>query len=267
METPFTMPGLKEMMDQFSNVQKNNYESFKQNMNSFMGDKNPMNMFFTDKMSDNALVSVFSEAMDLMRNTTQGMIDISAMLMPGLDGSGQANPEEFFKKHIPGLPARIMKKLLEIPPVGITRPYQEKINMALDKMAMFNSATMDFLYCSMLPVEEATLFTFREIAKQSETLKSPEDVQKVYNLWIKALEKEYQDLFKTDRYKGVIAKIFSTMAEFRGAYRELVLDLIQLAGLPFGREVDELCKDVIAMKRKMKEFESQLKKMTDKAEL
>jgi hypothetical protein len=150
--------------------------------------------------------------------------------------------------------------------VGITRPYQEKINMALDKMSVFNSAAMDFIYCSMLPVEEATLFTFREIAKQSENLKSPEDVQIVYNLWIKALEKEYQDLFKTDRYKGVIARIFNTMAEFKGAYRELVLDLIQLAGLPFGREVDELCKDVFAMKRKMKEFESQLKKMTEKAE-
>lgn len=57
------------------------------------------------------------------------------------------------------------------------------------------------------------------------------------------------------------------MAEFKGADRELVLDLIQLAGLPFGRKVDELCKDDFAMKRKMKEFESQLKKMSEKAGL
>lgn len=264
MDTPFTMPGLKAMMDQFSDMQKNNYESFKKNMNDIMGEKNPMGSFFTDKTSDHAMASVFSEAIDLMRNAAQGMMDVSEMLMPGLSADGQSNPEEFFNKHLPELPARIMKKLLEIPPVGITRPHQEKVNMALDKMAMFNSAAMDFLHSTLLPVEEATLFTFREIAKQSETLKSPEDVQKVYNLWLKALEKEYQNLFKTDRYKTVIARIFNAMGEYRSANKELVLDLIQMAGLPFGREVDELCKDMYTMKKKMKEFESQLKILSEK---
>lgn len=268
MDTQFKMPGLKEMMDQYSEMQKKNMESFQKSMNDFMGGKNPMAMFFPDKGADTAgshpLASVFSEITDLMKNAAQGMMDMSQLLTPGTDGS--MNPEDFFKKQLPGFPAFALKKLLEIPPVGLTRPHQEKINMALDKMAMFHSAANEFLYCTLLPVEEATLFTFREIAKQSANFKTADDVQKAYELWIKTLEKEYQDLFKTDRYKGVIARIFSAMGDFRGAYRELMLDLIQLAGLPFGREVDEMAKDMYAMKKKMKEFETQLKKMSEKKE-
>lgn len=268
MDTQFKMPGLKEMLDQYSEMQKKNLESFQKSMNDFMGGKNPMAMFFPDKsagtVGDHPLASVFSEITDLMKNAAQGMMDMSQLLTPGMGTAGSMNPENYFGKQLPGMPAFVMKKLLEIPPVGLTRPHQEKINMALDKMAMFNSAATDFLHCTLLPVEEATLFTFREIAKQSASFKTPEDVQKAYGLWIKTLEKEYQDLFKTDRYKGVIARIFSSMGEFRGAYRELMLDLIQLAGLPFGREVDEMAKDMFAMKKKMKEFEAQLKKMSEK---
>ena len=265
MDPQFAIPGLKDMMDQYSTLQKKNFDAFKKTMNDFMGEKNPLNAFCADKTSDHVLGSFFKDSLDLMRNATQGMMDVSELLIPGLNGNDPMDMEEYFKKKLPGIPAQIMKKMLEIPPVGITRPYQEKINTALDKMAGFHSATMDFLYCTMLPVEEATLFTLRELAKQSESMKSPEDMKKIYDTWIKALEQEYQDLFKTDRYKRVIAKIFNAMGEFRGAYRELVLDMIHLAGLPFGREVDDLCKDVFTMKKKMKEFETQLKKMSEKA--
>jgi hypothetical protein len=267
MDSQFTLPGLKEMMNQFNEMQKKNVETFQKGMNDFMGGKNPMNALFTDKTANHPLTPVFSEAVELMRNAAQGMMDIYGLLTPGLSGEGAANPEDYFRKQLPGIPAQILKKLLEIPPVGLARPHQEKVNMALDKMGMFNSAATDFLYCTLLPIEEATLFTFREMTRQSENFKSPEDVKKAYDLWIKALEKEYQELFKTDRYKGVIARIFNSMGEFRGAYRELVLDLIQMAGLPFGREVDDLCKDMIAMKRKMKDMENQIKKLTEKTAL
>ncbi len=265
MDTQFTLPGMKDMMDQIGDMQKKTYESYQKNMDTLMGGNNPMNMFFSDKAKEHPLASVFSEAVDMMRQAAQGMMDVSRMVMP--DGTLNPGDPDAFKKHATELPAKILKKMLDIPPVGITRPHQEKVNAALDKMAVFNHSAMDFLYCTLLPVEEATLFTFREIAKQAESLKSPEDVRKVYDLWIKALEKEYQDLFKTDRYKTVIARIFNSMGEFRGAYRELVLDLIQLAGLPFGREVEELSKDMFAMKKKMKEFETQLKKISEKIDL
>jgi hypothetical protein len=267
MDKPFEIPGMKEMLDQISDLQKKNYESFKQTVTGMMGQGNPMAMFEKNIGADNPLASAMSETVDMMRNAAQGMIDITEMIMPGMNDEATNDPQAFFQKHLPGLPTRIMKKILEIPPVGLTRPHQEKINLTLDKMGMFHSAAMDFLYSTMLPVEEATLMTFREMGKKAETLKSPEDMQKVYELWIKSLEKEYQEMFKTDRYKRVVARVFNSMAEMRSAYRELFLDMLQIAGLPFGKEVDELCKDMFAMKRKMKEFETKLNRMTETSEL
>lgn len=247
MNNPFAFPGCSEMMSQINAFQKDHADRMMKTVNDAFGDKNPM-------------VEGFSEFSDTLQNTFKGLLDISKMVMPDLSQEGK-NPFVLFVDHLPEIPAQIMKKLLEIPPVGITRPYQEKINMVLDKLALYNAAAMEFLYCTFVPVEEATRMTIKEIMKQSESMKSLEDSQKLYEKWLKLLEEEYQSLFKTDRYKHVIAKIMSAMGEYRAASRELVLDLIHLSGLPFGREVEELSKDVFDLKKKIKTMEAQMKKM------
>jgi hypothetical protein len=94
-------------------------------------------------------------------------------------------------------------------------------------------------------------------------MKSPDDMKRMYDQWIKTLESEYQGLFQTERYKKVIARIFNSMGEFRAAYRELSFDLVHFAGLPGGREVDDMCKDMLAMKKKMKELDVKVKKLTE----
>jgi hypothetical protein len=51
------------------------------------------------------------------------------------------------------------------------------------------------------------------------------------------------------------------MSEFRAASRELMLDMIHLVGLPGGREVEELSRDVYELKKKIKAMDAQIKKM------
>jgi hypothetical protein len=267
METQFTMPGFSEMMEQVTAIQKNSIEIAIKTVEKAMGENNPLSLFCFGSAMDNPVIAGCSEFMDIMQNAVKGMLGISELFIPVLNGNGNGNtnPLSFMNQNMTELPARIIQKLLEIPPVGITRPYQEKINHALNKMTMFHTAAMDFLYCTFLPVEEATVITFKEMVKQAETLKSPEDMKKIYDQWIKTLEHEYQGLFKTDRYKTVIARIFNAMGEFRAATRELTLDLVHLSGLPGGKEVDELCKDMFAVKKKMKGFEKQLKQLSESA--
>ncbi|MBU1171394.1 MAG: hypothetical protein KKD44_17715 [Proteobacteria bacterium] len=260
METNFVLPGFTEMMSQINTFQKENVDRMMAAMNEGLGGKNPMNIFSSEKMADYSMTGGFSDFFDIMQKTTRGMLDISRILMPALSGDGK-NPMGMFMENLPEIPAQIIKKLLEIPPVGITRPYQEKINQALDKLGMYNTAAMEFLYCTCIPLEEATRMTLTEIMKKSDSVKSMDDAQKIYEKWLKILEEEYQALFKTDRYKHVLAKIMNAMGEYRAASRELILDIMHLAGLPFGREVDELCKDVFTLKKKIKELEATLKRM------
>jgi hypothetical protein len=266
MDNQFTIPGLSEMIEQMTLMQKNSYETVKKSMEEVMAQNNPLGLFCSNTMVDNPLAGACSDFLDILRNSSKSAYEIAEMLVPPFGQKGDDDSYHFITRNLMELPSKIMKKLLEIPPVGITRPYQEKVNQALDKMNLFHAAAMDFVYCSFLPVEEATMITFREMMKHAEALKSPEDMKHVYEKWIKTLEHEYQDMFKTDRYKKVIARIFNSMAEFRSAYRELILDLTHLAGLPGGREVDDLCKDMFAMKKKMKEMERQIKQLTENAE-
>lgn len=262
MDSQDTMPGFSEMMEKIMEVQKNNVETIKKSMIVMTG-KTPLNWVSPEMKKDHSFSDVGSQFLEMMNNVSRGMFDMFELFIPVTDGEGDKNPMDFMTRNMTELPARMMKKLLEIPPVGITRPYQEKINHSLDKITSFHSAAMDFLYCTFLPVEEATMITLREMAKQSETMNSPEDMKNVYDKWIKTLEHEYQSLFKTERYKKVIARIFSELGEFRSSYRELTVDLVHLSGLPGGKEVDGLCKDMFAMKKNMKEFERQLKQISE----
>lgn len=260
MEQQYKIPGFSDFMTQMETYQKEAMEQMSKTMGEIFGEKNPMNIFNAEKLNENPVMGSVSDFLDIMQNTTKGMIELSEIMMPGLSKNG-TNPMSSFFENLHELPGEIMKKVLEIPPVGITRPYQEKINKALDKLAVFNTAAMEFMYCTLVPFEEATRMTLKEIVKQSESVASLEDAQKVYEKWLKIMEAEYQSLFKTDRYKHVLARIISAMAEYRAASRELILDLIHLSGLPFGREVDELCKDVFELKKKIKILENQIKKM------
>ncbi|GAB6095822.1 hypothetical protein JCM14469_20750 [Desulfatiferula olefinivorans] len=240
--------GWTEMMGAIGAFQKDAVDRMVKTMTDSLGEQHPMAMFvYPEGMSDLA---------EAARNTTRGMLEIAGMLMPGLDADGGP-----FTENISEIPARIMKKLLEIPPVGITRPYQEKINRALDKLTGFHTAAQEFVACTCVPLEEATRMTLKEIVKQAEAVKSPQDIQKIYERWLHILEDEYQALFKTDRYKTVLARTISAMSEFRAAGRELMLDLIHLSGLPCGREVEELSRNVYELKKKIKAMDAQIKKM------
>lgn len=255
-------PGLTDMFSQFTLFQKDAMKQMASSMNDVFGEKNPMATFCTATTGENPIVSGISEYLDAMQKSMKGMIDMAEIMMPLLTKTDMGSFSSFAES-LPGMPGKMIKKILEIPPVGLTRPYQEKINNALDKWALFNTAAMEFMATTFVPMEEATRMTLKEIVKKSEAMRTPEDAQKIYEKWLKIMENEYQDLFKTDRYKKVIAKIFSALGEFRAASRELTLDLIHLAGLPFGREVDELCKDVFDLKKKIKVMEAQIKKMED----
>lgn len=255
-------PGLMDMFSQFNTFQQDAMKKMTASMTDLFGHKNPMAAFYSGKNVDNPIVSGMSEYLDVMQKGVKGMIDMTEVMMPMMTKNDMASFSAFVES-LPEMPGKIIKKILEIPPVGLTRPYQEKINNALDKWAMFNTAAMEFMATTFVPLEEATRMTLKEIVKQTEAIKTPEDAQKIYEKWLKIMENEYQALFKTDRYKHVIAKIFSAMGEFRAASRELILDMIHLAGLPFGREVDELCKDVFDLKKKIKVLEAQIKKMEE----
>jgi hypothetical protein len=244
--------GWTDMVSTIGAFQKEAVDQIVKTMQGSLGDHGPMGMFGASEG--------VSDLIDAAQNTTRGLLDIAGMMMPGLDAQGKFDGRLFSEK-FPEIPSRIMKKLLEIPPVGITRPYQEKINKTLDKLSGFHTAALEFVACTCVPLEEATRMTLKEIVKQAETVKSPEDVQKIYEKWLHILENEYQALFKTDHYKTILARTISAMSEFRAASRELMLDMIHLVGLPGGREVEELSRDVYELKKKIKAMDAQIKKM------
>lgn len=238
MEKNFALPGFTEMTSKINAFQKENFDRIMKTVNETFGEKNPMKMFYPGKTADNTMPGNFSEFIDITEKMFKGMMEISTAMMPGLSNDDK-NSMNIFTKNMPETSVQIMKKLLENLPEGTSWAYKEKINKVLDKLAVYNTAAIGFFSCTFIPVEEDAQIKITEIINQAKSVKSPQEIQDLCTKWLKIIEDGYKSLLKADRYKDILEKSFIALDEYRSATEELVLEIIQLSGLPINKKEEK----------------------------
>ncbi len=185
--------------------------------------------------------------------------------MTGATATGEPeNMAEFVKqttKTFYESQAEDLRKILNVPQLGLNRYYQERVNKAIEKASDYQSALTEFLQLLMIPVEKSYYGVQEEIAKMEKEGKAAiKDSRALYQLWIQKLEDHYMALLRSDDYMNTRTETLNKLHDFRAARAEFFMDLLQNLPIPTNRDMDELYKDLHVLKKRVKELERKVKR-------
>ena len=150
------------------------------------------------------------------------------------------------------------RQFLNIPQLGLTRVYQERLNRAVDKFNLFQLVGSEFLYLLYLPVEKSLQVMGEKLQKLSKEGNLSEDFKEHYNTWIKILEGHYMTLFRSPDYTQALSKALNAMEDFIVAKQEFLNDVLKAFPIPTSEDMDEVYKELYFLKKKVKGLERKL---------
>ncbi len=144
-----------------------------------------------------------------------------------------------------------LRQYFNVPQLGLLRFHQEKLNQAADQFNRVTTEVGAFLHLFALPIEKSLTVMQDELSRMSDEGRLPENPKDYYNMWIKILEGHYMTLFKSSDYVEALGKTIETLSEFMAIRQEVFEDLLQTVPVPTQREVDELYKEIYALKKRI----------------
>jgi hypothetical protein len=151
------------------------------------------------------------------------------------------------------------RQYLNIPQLGLTRFYQEKMNRAVDKYNILQTAMAEFSRLLFLPISRSLGVMQEKLGEMADAGELPEDAKSYYHMWIKIMEGHYMTLFQSPEYIKSLDNTLQTLCEFSAAKNDIVEDLINALPIPKQKEMDELYKEIYLMKKRLKTLEKQKK--------
>jgi hypothetical protein len=149
-----------------------------------------------------------------------------------------------------------LRKFFNIPQLGLTRFYQERMIRSVDKFNIFQSNLTEFLRLLSLPMEKSFQILQENLTELADKGNLPEDSKSYYQMWIKILEGHYMTLFQSSEYTNILNKTLLSMSEFSEAKKELLQDtLLYMLPVPTQKEMDELYKEIYLLKKRIKALE------------
>jgi polyhydroxyalkanoate synthesis regulator phasin len=148
------------------------------------------------------------------------------------------------------------RKLLHIPQLGLTRFYQERANLAVEKFSKFQSAINEFLVVLLKPTGKAFQEMQDEVRRLSEQGEDIlQDTKKYYQLWMKKMEDQYLKLLRSPEYTESLGKTLAALKDYRVAREQWMVDLLQDVPVPTNKDMDELYKELYELKKKIRKLE------------
>jgi class III poly(R)-hydroxyalkanoic acid synthase PhaE subunit len=147
------------------------------------------------------------------------------------------------------------RQFFRIPQLGLTRTYQEKLNLAVDTSNRFQSTLAEFLRLLALPFNRALAVMQERMGDLAEKGELPEDSQVYYRMWIKVLEGHFMTLFQTPEYVETLGRTITALADFSKA-RDAVLEaMLQSFPVATRTELDDLAREVYELKKRFRRLE------------
>jgi hypothetical protein len=153
---------------------------------------------------------------------------------------------------------REFRKFLGMPQVGLTRAYQRRLNEAIDKFNIYNTALTEFYSILWLPMEKSFQIFHQELAALAEQGKTPTNARDYYKIWLKILEDRYMSLFRSEDYNERLARTLNAMAEFAIARERAMEDALQGTPVTTAKDMDEVYRELYELKKRVKTLEKRL---------
>jgi hypothetical protein len=150
------------------------------------------------------------------------------------------------------------RQYFKIPPLGLTRFYQERFNEMLDKHNIFETMLAEFFSILYLPIEKSFKVFQEKLQQMAEEGNLPQEAKECYAIWIKILEGHYISLFKSKEYTGTLHRTLNTLEDFIIVRNRMLEDFLQMLPVVTQKEMEELYKEFHVLKKRVKELEKQL---------
>jgi hypothetical protein len=150
------------------------------------------------------------------------------------------------------------RQYFQIPPLGLTRYYQERMNRLTDQANVLNASLSEFLYLLYLPMEKSLKVLQDKVEELSKEGNTPDKAKDYYNLWVKILEGHYMNLFKSPEYLASFREMLSQAENYVTAKNEVLQDILQSLPVPTNRDMDNIYKDLYLLKKRVKILEKEL---------
>lgn len=154
-----------------------------------------------------------------------------------------------------------LRKVLNIPQLGLTRYYQEHVARAIEEYNDFQITMTNFVNLLTEPLIETT----EKVREQVKTTREGgeelvKDAKEQYKLWINKLEEAYLELLKSPEYTSALTEVLKALRDYKVSRQQLLIDLFQDLPVPTHKDMDELYKELYYLKKRVKELEKRGKK-------
>jgi len=151
-----------------------------------------------------------------------------------------------------------LRQYLKIPPLGMTRFYQERFNDFLDRHNLFETTLAEFLSILYLPMEKSFKVLQEKLQQRAEEGNLPYDTKESYAMWVKILEGHYMNLFKSREYTDALHRTLNKLEDLLIAKDNAMYDFLQMLPVATHRDLDDLYKEFHLLKKRVKELEKRL---------
>lgn len=148
-----------------------------------------------------------------------------------------------------------LQQIFNIPQIGLTRLYQEKVNHANEKYCRFQTAMGNFCLMLSMPLERAYQQLQEQLTQSAKQEPLPEDAKYYYDSWIKILESQYHELLNSAEYIQTLARTLDSMNAFVGAREAVITDALKALPIPSNSDMDALYREIYQLKKRIKSIE------------
>jgi len=150
-----------------------------------------------------------------------------------------------------------LRQYLKIPPLGLTRFYQERFNDMLDKHNIFQTTLAEFLSILYLPMEQSFQVLQDKLREMAEQGNLPGNVKETYGMWLKILEGHFMNLFQSSEYLDALHRTLNHLEDFLIAKDNAMLDFLQTIPVVTQKDMDDLYKEFHLLKKRVRELEKE----------
>jgi len=151
-----------------------------------------------------------------------------------------------------------IQQYFKIPPLGLTRFYQERFNELLNKHNIFETTLAEFLAILYLPMEKSFKVFQEKLQQMAEEGNLPTSPKDHYAMWLKILEGHYMSLFKSVDYTEALHRVLKHFEHFMIARNETMQDYLQMMPVVTTKEIDDLYKEFHLLKKRVNKLEKLL---------
>jgi len=151
-----------------------------------------------------------------------------------------------------------IQQYFKVPPLGLTRFYQERFNELMNKHNIFETTLAEFLSILYLPMEKSFKVFQEKLKQMAEEGNIPTATKENYAMWLKILEGHYMNLFKSVDYTEALHRVLKHFENFMIAKNETMQDYLQMLPVVTNKDIDDLYKEFHLLKKRVRELEKLL---------